>query len=637
MCQFKKDSPAVGRRWWLAALLLAVACDAGCHRAYYRRRADREANYLVREKSTGTPWEVPPQFSIRPDPRSRFYDPSDADHPALPPAGPFLYEYKIPRVPAETPPRPVPLPPPGTPGSGTPSLDPAPPPDPPALGPERDHRSSHWVPAHPVSWVGYQEPVTRAAPGSPDPFLDPIETALDAGSSVQNRGSPEIKKEFWSDVQGPCLARMLEFRSVRDEYTGSFGTPPSADLTDPAPRLSLPELYKIALLNSRDYQRQKEQLYLAALDLSIDRFSYATRLTSRQGSVDANYRHTRVNGTTVNTLNVPSSLNGDKLLAGGGRLVGNFANNILLTFNGPSGFASNVSSDLLLSVTQSVFQRDIVLNQLIQSERDVVYAARTFTRFRKQFFLDVATSYYRLLRTYRGVEINAQNYFAQVRNFQQAQEEVASGISRAPNPIGVNQFEQGILRSRSTLIRTCNTLEQALDDLKITLGVPTETPININLAELDELTLRDQVEVYREQAQRWFNRLEPMHSESPREKLGDILNADYSLAERLITWLDGRASLGFPVEGHEDLHRLRATFRLDSARYQSSDDRRILVSLQQADPPKERILVFQRQVDLIESMLVLGRSTRRLRIFCRTLGRGDDAGTAPAIDLSGRV
>ena len=95
--------------------------------------------------------------------------------------------------------------------------------------------------------------------------------------------------------------------------------------------------------------------------------------------------------------------------------------------------------------TQRVFQRDMLLEPLIQSERDLVYAARRFARFRKEFFFDIATTYYNILLTYRRVEIDAQNYFSQVLNFQQAREEVESGITNAPNVIFFNQFEQGVL------------------------------------------------------------------------------------------------------------------------------------------------------------------------------------------------
>ena len=64
------------------------------------------------------------------------------------------------------------------------------------------------------------------------------------------------------------------------------------------------------------------------------------------------------------------------------------------------------------------------------------------------------------------------------------------------------------LSGRSTLIATTNGLERSLDQLKITLGLPTDLPIDINLRELDQLTLLDEIAVAVERVRRWRRRVE---------------------------------------------------------------------------------------------------------------------------------
>ena len=51
----------------------------------------------------------------------------------------------------------------------------------------------------------------------------------------------------------------------------------------------------------------------------------------------------------------------------GGTAVARFANSVVMTFGGPQGFAKDISSSLLFEFTQSVFQRDVLLEPLIQS------------------------------------------------------------------------------------------------------------------------------------------------------------------------------------------------------------------------------------------------------------------------------
>jgi hypothetical protein len=69
----------------IAGLLLL----SGCSRAYYRHQADDAVTKLVDEKShVSDRWGLP-GFSIAVDPRSRMFDPSDPDHPPMPPDDPY--------------------------------------------------------------------------------------------------------------------------------------------------------------------------------------------------------------------------------------------------------------------------------------------------------------------------------------------------------------------------------------------------------------------------------------------------------------------------------------------------------------------------------------------------------------------
>ncbi len=670
----------VGLRWVIFLLLAAIVFPIGCTRRLYRRQADREANYLVREKSVHTPWEIPASYTIQPDPRSRFFDPTDPDFPTLPPAGPKLYHYQLPELSSqrkswqpeplpETAPKPIP---------GEPATEPelpAPPPVPQDVTSLRgvaapmlrrlpsvpgdttgviasSNRLPPYVPQtnlfgstlfasnqylssmlppkghgvnvsaagvlpssgasrlpmpQAVQLAAYQQ--GSAAPDeaqatTADPFMEFIDSLGRSRNKTKGLKVQPIGEKYWDDIPANCLALMLDFESVRLEYMDTHKHAPEDALRDNSPRMTLHDLFELALLNSRDYQRQKEILYQAALDVALQRFAYSTKLSVRGATVDTTYTHARVRGTTVNSLAVPSVFSGDKALATGGTLVGRFANDVLLTFNGPSGFAADVSSELLFDITQRVFQRDILLEPLIQSERNLVYQARSFARFRKQFFLDVADTYYGILLGYRRIEIAAQNYFARVRAFQQMLEEVESGVSSAPSAIFLNQIERSALQALSSLIGQSNVLLQQIDSMKITLGIPTETKINVNLDELVQLTIRDTIEVNRAQSERWLNRLEKLRAKTKLEH-GDILTADDFLSERLIKWLWERSKVAGDTASARELFKELAVFRLDAARLDMLAEWDTLEKSKTANPPKQRIIILQHQVEVIESVLLL--------------------------------
>lgn len=79
-------------RGWPLALLIALATTGGCHRSYYRQKADNDAYSLIVEKANDPHWALE-NFSIEPDPRSRMFDPFDRDRPPMPPDDPASHQY----------------------------------------------------------------------------------------------------------------------------------------------------------------------------------------------------------------------------------------------------------------------------------------------------------------------------------------------------------------------------------------------------------------------------------------------------------------------------------------------------------------------------------------------------------------
>ena len=237
--------------------------------------------------------------------------------------------------------------------------------------------------------------------------------------------------------------------------------------------MALEDIVQQALINRREYQTQKETLYRAALTLSLERYDYELKFATTGNGTALDYTHLQNDNGGVDTLRIPSVITLNKMMATGGNLVTRFANTVLLTFNGTNGFAADVGSEFLFDFSQTIFQRDILLESLTQSERNVVYAARTFARVRKELFTDLTNQYYNLLLRYRRIDIASQDYFSNLRSFEQGEAEYHAG--RLPR-FQVDQFEQSTLTSRRQLIEFCTNLELALDQLKLSIGLPPELP-----------------------------------------------------------------------------------------------------------------------------------------------------------------
>lgn len=529
------------RAAWVLCALLALG---GCTRMQYRRQADRDTYGALAEKTSGTTWQAPASFTIDPDPRSRFYDPSSVVDPELPVPAPQLNAYQLPALPARDP---------GRFGGGPP----------------------------------------HAGNGSE--------------SATEDLQLAPIPPNIWDSLPAGCRRRMFEFASIREEYQRTFGRELEAAQRDPSPRLALEDVVDLAAINSREYQTEKEKLYRTALALTLARFDYDLKFAAAGNRNTVDYTHNRDAGVTVNHLQVPTTITGDKVLATAGDLLARFANDVVLTFNGPDGFAADIGSELLFEVSQSVFQRDMVFENLTQAERDVVYAARDFSRYRKTLFTTLASDYYNLLISYRLIEIRCRDYFSQLRGFYRARDEAKyrpQTAGRRLPQFQVDQFEQSALGSRSALIAEANSLERSLDRLKLRLGLPTELAVQLDLTELEQITLRDETTAAAERVRRAQRSLRANRDQTPPDRT-DLLNGGLGLADRMLRLMELRERLEQTPPRQSLVRRLLIELAIEQARLTVREDRAELQQKQQAEPPSPPELVFGRTMDVIDGVLAL--------------------------------
>ena len=96
-------------------------------------------------------------------------------------------------------------------------------------------------------------------------------------------------------------------------------------LTDGKLILAPEVIMQQAQLNGREYRTQIENLYLSSLDLTLNRFEFATQWFATNRTI---YEHFGTNGfpTETNPLTTDSNLGFSRSLAAGGQLLVNFAN-----------------------------------------------------------------------------------------------------------------------------------------------------------------------------------------------------------------------------------------------------------------------------------------------------------------------
>jgi outer membrane protein TolC len=122
---------------------------------------------------------------------------------------------------------------------------------------------------------------------------------------------------------------------------------------------------------------------------------------------------------------------------------------------------------------------------LTQAQRDLLYQARSFERFRRTFAVDVADRFYTVLQA-RDVVVNQE---ANVKSLTQlTQRNQALAAAGRLSDIDAGQAHQDELSSQVSLLAARERLENRLDDLKLFMGLPIEFELALDPKALDDLT-----------------------------------------------------------------------------------------------------------------------------------------------------
>ncbi|MEX2285501.1 MAG: TolC family protein [Planctomycetaceae bacterium] len=219
-------------------------------------------------------------------------------------------------------------------------------------------------------------------------------------------------------IENPCW---LEAFGITPESVDAEG-----NVVGPVPKiekLTLAQSIELSNIHSREYQTAIEDLYLAALELTFERFQFDVRyLGLGGGEPSADLTHTTV-PDGENSLELNQRFGISRLLPTGGQWIVELANNTIWMFQGPN--TTSTASVISYSLVQPLLfgaGRKVVLEALTQQERNVLYQARDLVRFRQQFFTDVVGGQG---RGFLGLLAQLQNVRNQRNNVEQLEEQLA--------------------------------------------------------------------------------------------------------------------------------------------------------------------------------------------------------------------
>jgi len=251
-------------------------------------------------------------------------------------------------------------------------------------------------------------------------------------------------------------------------------------------QLTLIECLAVAAEDSREYQARRESLYRVALELTRRRWDFSYQETS-SGLASAD-------GTLLDAGTASGSAGAgiSKLFSSGARLLSDVSLDLVRNIGTGDGWS--LFSNFSFSLTQPLLRgygKDIVLEPLKQAERDVMYEARSFERFRRTFAFDVASRFYRIVQQRDTLFNEESNYESLIRIRLRNQAFAEAGRL---SDIQVDQALQDELRAQDRVVESRRSLETSLDDFALFLGLPIETKIELIESEETAFGIADLLE-----------------------------------------------------------------------------------------------------------------------------------------------
>jgi outer membrane protein TolC len=242
--------------------------------------------------------------------------------------------------------------------------------------------------------------------------------------------------------------------------------------------LDLVGCLQVAAENSREWQDQRESLFRAALDLTLARWDYTVQEKGTLGAAIAGTGFTgekHVPGEVESEGGFTSNLNLFKLLGIGTQVVGDIGLDFVRDLGTGDGW--DAVSHLSLNITQPIlrgFGAEIVKEPLTQAEREVLYEARAYERFRRTFAVDIAQRFFQVLEQLDRLKNEDANHLNLTRL--RERNEALAEAGRLTD-IQVDQARQDEFSAEDRLVAARRDLEAALDDFKFALGLPIGTEL----------------------------------------------------------------------------------------------------------------------------------------------------------------
>ena len=321
-------------------------------------------------------------------------------------------------------------------------------------------RSAALGPETPAPQRDFPDPAAARAPGQHDPeppTRNPAAADLAFDAAAEGRDvEARLRTLIDESLLGPAA-----------DDAGGTGAPPLS--------ITLPDAFRIAQRSARDFLNAEEEYILAAISVLIERHLWGPRLFN---DTSFSVAGSAEDGSYDNTARLINDLRLTRRLPAGGEVAASWiweaSENLREAATSDYRQSSEIAVDASIPLLRGA--GSAARESLIQTERNLIYAARDFERFRRQFLVSIAGDYFDLLQAMAAIENEERRLESAIGLEDQMEARFDAGE--------VAQFQVNIARTdtlsaRASLVNRRESFTIALDRFKVRLGIPVEAAVII--------------------------------------------------------------------------------------------------------------------------------------------------------------
>lgn len=333
-----------------------------------------------------------------------------------------------------------------------------------------------------------------------------------------------------------------EARDVESRLAAMDSAALTATAEAPAVSLDLDGTFRVSQTSAREFLTREEDYLIAAISLLIERHQWSPRLfndttfgvggAGRQGDFDHAWN-------VINTLRMTK-----KLPFGGeveARWVTDWTENLRQRSTGRYVQGSEVGVGINVPLLRGA--GSIAEESLIQAERSLVYEARRFERFRRQFLVQIASEYFSILQLQAQI-VNQERQLNSLKKFVEgtAARVAAGRVREFERAIAENQ----VLTATASLASLRESYILSLDRFKVRLGLPVDRPLTVEPLTISLPEPDSTIEAATAAALEY--RLELQNA---RDQVDDSRRAVANAKNRLLPDLNISGDVGVPTSSNE--------------------------------------------------------------------------------------